>query len=642
MDAESPNVDLPTTDKEIIPEKIEDEEIKEPFIHCELCDAEIVHKLAQVLLPGLSTACVDNTSGDIFRTPGSVAADIRKEMVDYLTMRSETCVAESVILDNPSEAEVSDHPYDIISDFVDDFSATKRNLFSRVSGWILSEKREDKIDDFVQEMDVNGFWPLDRREAIAQTLLKNVDFKSEFHCDKKFHSVEELAGHVENCGFRSLTCTNEGCTARFCASHAEQHDSICPFKIILCEQKCSAFIMRREMDRHCITVCPMKLVNCPFHNLGCQSPVPYCLIAQHCSESFDSHLLHILHSVHKEANEETLIHRQQQLEEASSLDHLRGLQNLRLLTSKIKEMDSQLGPLVVICRVEDTEEAKDDSDKSDEEKEASKVTENTKDAASNVTQETKEEMPNGSEETKDGSIANEEERKDASPTVIEEREAIMSSVIEETKDAFKTTEETKDASGKKEASDASSSESENEETKEASDKKEASNASSEKEETKDASDEKEASDASSEKEETKDASDKKEEAHDASSEKEETNDASNEKETKDLSNSTEETNDGSNAKGKMKDDSDSEEEMKNNDSDSEEEMKNDSDVKEEEMKNASDVKEEEVKNDSDSEEENNYDLAKVEEVKKESEESKEEEKKDASNVVKDDEDEAER
>lgn len=308
-------MDLPTTDKEIVPEKIEDEEIKEPLIHCELCDAEIVHKLAQVLLPGLSTACVDNTSGDIFRTPGSVAADMRKEMVDYLTMRSETCVAESVILENAPDAEVSDHPYDIISDFVDDFAATKRNLFSRVSGWVLSEKREDKIDDFVQEMDINGFWPLDRREAIAQVLLKNVDFKSEFHCDKKFHSTEELAEHVENCGFRSVTCTNEGCTARFCASHAEQHDSICPFKIISCEQKCSAFIMRREMDRHCITVCPMKLVNCPFHNLGCQSPVPYSLIAQHCSESFDSHLLHILHSIHKEANEETLIHRRQQLEE---------------------------------------------------------------------------------------------------------------------------------------------------------------------------------------------------------------------------------------------------------------------------------------------------------------------------------------
>ncbi|XP_023517495.1 uncharacterized protein LOC111781244 [Cucurbita pepo subsp. pepo] len=424
MNLETPNVDLPMTDKEVVLEKIEDEEINEPLIHCELCDAELVHKLAQVLLPGLSTACVDNTSGDIFRTPGSVAAEMRKEMVDYITMRSEICVAESIILDNAPDAEVSDHPYDIISDFVEDFAATKRNLFSRVSGWVLSEKREDKIDDFVQEMDVNGFWPLDRREAIAQVLLKNVDFKNEFHCDQKFHSVEELAEHVVNCGFRSLICTNEGCCATFCANNAEQHDSICPFKIILCEQMCSAFIMRREMDRHCITVCPMKLVNCPFHNLGCQSPVPYSLISQHCSESFDSHLLLVLHSVHKEANEETLKHRRQQLEEASSLDYLRGLQNLRLLTSKIKELDSKLGPLVAIGTKEDTEEVKDDaSSETDEEKDKSNVTDEKKG------------VPNATEETKD----------DAS-IIIQERHAMSSVTTEEPNDASKASEETEDAS----------------------------------------------------------------------------------------------------------------------------------------------------------------------------------------------------
>jgi homogentisate solanesyltransferase len=120
-----------------------------PTFKCDLADTEIVHKIAQVFLPGLATACV-NTTGDVFRSPASVAVDMRKEMVDYLTQRSETFVAESVILEGASETEVSDHPYDIISkDFVDDFASSKRSLFSRVSGWLLSEKREDKIDDFL-------------------------------------------------------------------------------------------------------------------------------------------------------------------------------------------------------------------------------------------------------------------------------------------------------------------------------------------------------------------------------------------------------------------------------------------------------------------------------------------------------------
>ncbi|XP_021893937.1 uncharacterized protein LOC110811684 [Carica papaya] len=233
---ESSGMDPPATDVEHVPEKIENGKEGGPSFRCDLYDTEVVHKIAQVFLSGLATASIDNTTGDIFRSPGSVAAEIRKEMVDYLTQRSETFVAERVVLEGGPEAEASDHPFDIISDFIDDFATTKRNLFSRVSGWLLSEKREDKIDDFVQEMEVNGFWLTDRREGIAQILLKNVDFKNEYHCSIKFNTPEQLAEHVLHCGYRPLNCTNEGCTARFCASQMEKHDSVCPFKIILCDK----------------------------------------------------------------------------------------------------------------------------------------------------------------------------------------------------------------------------------------------------------------------------------------------------------------------------------------------------------------------------------------------------------------------
>lgn len=310
-------MDLPANDAKLVLEKIEDGKKEGPSFKCDLSDTEIVHKIAQMFLPGLATACVDNTTGDIFKSPASVAIDMRKEMVDYLTQRSESFLAESVILESGPEAEASNHPYDIVSDFVDDFASSKRNLFSRVSGWLLSEKREDKIDDFVQEMEINVFWLLGRREAIAHTLLKNVDFKNAFHCDRNFMSAEGLAEHVCHCTFRSLTCTNDGCKARFCASHLNKHDLVCPFKIVPCEQKCFNSIRRREMDRHCITVCPMKLVNCPFYALGCQSAIPYCVIEQHCSDTIHFHLLYVLQVIHKEASKEDLKRRVEQLEQVS-------------------------------------------------------------------------------------------------------------------------------------------------------------------------------------------------------------------------------------------------------------------------------------------------------------------------------------
>ncbi|XP_059646449.1 uncharacterized protein LOC132293127 [Cornus florida] len=350
-------MDPPTTDVEVKPEKLE--EVKEggPMFHCDLFDTEVVYKIAQVLLPGLASACVDNTTGDLFRTPASVAVDVRKEMVDYLTQRSETFVADTVILEGGPDAEASDLPYDIISDIVDDFASSKRNLFSRVSGWLLSERREDRIDDFVQEMEINGFWLLDRREAIAQTLLKNVDFKNTFHCDMKFNSAKELAEHALKCSFRTMNCTNEGCTARFCAAHLENHDSICPFKILPCEQKCSDSIMRRGMDRHCITICPMKLVNCPFYQVGCQSTIPQCTIEQHRLEYLHSHLLHILLVIHKQASVEDLKERVEQIEKASSPGRLSEARDVRSLTFAIKDLEGKLGPLIVSSKNKVIEES---------------------------------------------------------------------------------------------------------------------------------------------------------------------------------------------------------------------------------------------------------------------------------------------
>ncbi|KAK4432203.1 hypothetical protein Salat_0982400 [Sesamum alatum] len=354
----------PADDGDLKPEKLEQEKEGGASFHCDLYDEDLVHKIAQEFLPGLASACVDNTTGGLFRSPASVAVEIRREMVDYLVQRSENFVAESVVLEDVPNAEVPEDPHDIIANFVDDFASSKRNFFSRVSGWLLSDKREDKIDDFVQEMEINGFWLLNRREAVGQTLLKNVDFKNIYHCSMSFKSEEDLEDHKLNCGFRTMTCINEGCSSRFCAAQSDHHDSVCPFKILKCEQNCSAIIMRREMDRHCITVCPMKLVKCPFHSVGCQSSIPQCTVGQHKSEDLRSHLLYVLQVVHKDASVEDLKERVEELIELSS-GKLAGARDARNLTSAIKGLEAKLGPLKVKTTAKGSDEVEDLTDKKD-------------------------------------------------------------------------------------------------------------------------------------------------------------------------------------------------------------------------------------------------------------------------------------
>ncbi|KAM7527288.1 hypothetical protein LguiB_030698 [Lonicera macranthoides] len=353
----------PVIDGNVESEKLEEDKKEGPMYHCELFDTEVIHKIAQAFLPGLASACVDNTTGGIFRSPGSVAVEIRKEMVDYLTQRSENFVAESVVLEGGPDTEVSDHPYDIIADFVDDFASSKRNFFSRVSGWVLSERREERIDDFVQELELNGFWLLQRREAVAQSLVKNVDFKNTYHCNMKFKTPEELTEHVAQCGFRTVNCRNEGCNTIFTAAHMENHDSTCDFKILPCEQKCSDEIMRRDMDRHCITVCPMKLVNCPFYAVGCQATVPRCMVEEHNTENLHHHTLCILQGIYKEAPAEDLEERLEQLEKSANPGQLSGAaRNVRSLTNVVKRIDAKLAPLVIKTKPKEEEEEEESAD----------------------------------------------------------------------------------------------------------------------------------------------------------------------------------------------------------------------------------------------------------------------------------------
>jgi hypothetical protein len=43
------------------------------LLQCPYCDSETMHKLAQLLLPGLTAVCVDVSTGDLFRDPFAVS-----------------------------------------------------------------------------------------------------------------------------------------------------------------------------------------------------------------------------------------------------------------------------------------------------------------------------------------------------------------------------------------------------------------------------------------------------------------------------------------------------------------------------------------------------------------------------------------
>lgn len=120
------------------------------------------------------------------------------------------------------------------------------------------------------------------------------------------------------------------------------------------------------MDRHCITVCPMKLVKCPFYTVGCQFTVPQSTIDQHRSDYLHSHLLYILQPVYKEASIEDLNRRVEQLELISSPGRLLRARDPRSLTFLIRDLEAKLGPLQMSSKTKDCEEGEELNGKKEE------------------------------------------------------------------------------------------------------------------------------------------------------------------------------------------------------------------------------------------------------------------------------------
>ncbi|NP_001336809.1 uncharacterized protein [Zea mays] len=314
------------------------------LIQCPYCDSEAMHKLAQILLPGLAAVCVDGTTGDPFRSPSAVAVDLRKEMVDYITQRSDSFIADALIESEANQdapgAEVPDDPFETVSVFMDDFASTKRNIIGHVSGWLLTDSRDDKIDDFVQEMEATKFWPLERREAVAELLLKNVDLKTRFHCPEKYENEERLEDHKAQCSFRPVACANDGCRAKVSVRCVKDHDAACVYKLLQCEQGCDKRLLRRDMDRHCVTVCPMRPMKCPF---GCDSSFPDRDLERHCAEFLQPHLLMVLKAIHKKGrSEQDLKDLAQKLEKFDGDGKLAKALDARPLTNVVKDLEAKM------------------------------------------------------------------------------------------------------------------------------------------------------------------------------------------------------------------------------------------------------------------------------------------------------------
>lgn len=305
-------------------------------LECGYFDVEQVHGIAQSLLVALATASVEKTYGDLFKSPLSVVGDVKLEMTEFLHQRCQS-YASATDVGSPEMAH----------DLLDNFVRSKTTLLSRVSSKLISsERKEDRIENFAQELDRAGAWMVGQREMLAKTLLKCFDRNGSVRCQLKFQTSEELVQHKGTCPLRPIMCANEGCGHVLSAVHAVEHDAVCGYKLLPCEQECEALVMRSNMDKHCITVCPMKLVNCPFSQVGCTNSLPQGTVEQHCVESMGFHLNSVLQNLQKQdIAVSSLTERIQLLEKALSVSQRSEAVEIGTLALTIRQQDAKIKAL---------------------------------------------------------------------------------------------------------------------------------------------------------------------------------------------------------------------------------------------------------------------------------------------------------
>ena len=108
---------------------------------------------------------------------------------------------------------------------------------------------------------LNELFPLEEQIGLSRAIIRALDLQHRYHCG------------AMNCGsrceFAVHRCPNPTCTELFSRSAWQQHDDVCPFKIIACPLQCGELVVRRDSAEHMINSCVMRVVACPYQSIGC-------------------------------------------------------------------------------------------------------------------------------------------------------------------------------------------------------------------------------------------------------------------------------------------------------------------------------------------------------------------------------------
>eukprot|EP00301_Raphidiophrys_heterophryoidea_P010457 c15582_g1_i1.p1 GENE.c15582_g1_i1~~c15582_g1_i1.p1 ORF type:complete len:379 (+),score=84.29 c15582_g1_i1:42-1178(+) len=232
-------------------------------------------------------------SSDLLRTLAEIVVKQRISLESKDTIEKTRCQIEEA-LGRLTTSDITEKT-DLLELVRDHLSAFVRNRPRSIVGFVTSltsgaSARNDEIEKMASKLQEEQVWKA--RSSFARDLIRNLDqLRKHDTCGQIFGTDQDLAQHRKECPLRSVVCPNQGCGRMFAQRNSIEHDQICVFKVEDCPKGCGEGLARRDIDKHCTTVCGMRLIDCAFKELGCQELIPQMRMSEHLNDFVHPHLL---------------------------------------------------------------------------------------------------------------------------------------------------------------------------------------------------------------------------------------------------------------------------------------------------------------------------------------------------------------
>ena len=100
-----------------------------------------------------------------------------------------------------------------------------------------------------------------------------------------------LTSHIEECPRRLINCQYCQIEGEYQFIEASSHKEQCCKFPVPCPNKCEIINVPRENLKEHVEVCPMEIVQCQYHNVGCEAKVVRKDLVKHDEEKTNEHLL---------------------------------------------------------------------------------------------------------------------------------------------------------------------------------------------------------------------------------------------------------------------------------------------------------------------------------------------------------------